>query len=99
MNKPPYMRVTYATQKFTDKEWDELGDKVIDDLKKDKVVQLGYRNQIICQWIEEDDRFTTRYQTDCGNVQFFNFGNVFGNDFNYCPFCGGDIEEVTNEST
>lgn len=96
-DKPPYVKVIYSTPRANQQEFEDFMGKLIEDLKNEKAVSLGYRNQVWCQWTEQDDRFSTRYETSCGNSHVFTFGNVFGNDFKYCPYCGCDIEEVTND--
>lgn len=94
MSNPRYMKVTYDFEQLTEEELNKIGDKVLEDFDKDKVIKFSFHTDVFCQWTEKADRFSTRYETSCGHTQFFNFGNVNGNDFNYCPFCGADIEEV-----
>ena len=47
----------------------------------------------VCKWTQEDDE-TGNYNSDCGGTFSFNDNGVVENGFEFCPFCGKDVQEV-----
>jgi len=44
----------------------------------------------ICNWKREEDNI---YKTECGNLfQLTNDDTPHGNDFKFCPYCGGELK-------
>lgn len=41
-----------------------------------------------CTWTEDENGF---WNTECGNIEEFSWGDVEENNYRYCPFCGGEI--------
>jgi len=46
----------------------------------------------VCQW--ERDIWQDCYHTGCKNAFTILAGDALENEFRFCPFCGGRIEEV-----
>lgn len=44
----------------------------------------------VCYWVEDDEGI---YQTSCQETFYFETGTVLENGFNYCPYCGCELQE------
>jgi hypothetical protein len=44
-----------------------------------------------CRWAWDTDGY---HKTECGQAHLFNEGGPKDNEYLYCPYCGGVIEEV-----
>ena len=49
-----------------------------------------------CYWAEDSDG---NWETDCGNMFTLISGTPIENDFQYCPYCGKEIQERQYTST
>jgi len=47
----------------------------------------------ICKWVNQD--ISEYFETECDNAFGFNCDGIKENNFKYCPYCGGKIQEVT----
>ncbi|GEM_PF-1602619 len=94
--RPPFVRAVFDLEKMSNAELFALGEQLGSYFKDNKVVTFGYKDQSHCEWTKDPDCvFGSRYKVGCDDFyQNFDFGDVRGNGFEYCPYCGMDIEEV-----
>ena len=97
--RPPFVRAVFDLSKMTNNEVLALGEQLGAYFKDNKVVSFGYKGQSHCDWIKDPDCvFGSRYKVGCDDFyQNFDFGDVHGNGFEYCPYCGMGIVEVNGE--
>jgi hypothetical protein len=48
-----------------------------------------------CTWTVTDDGYDTYWESTCGGAWTLIDGTPKGNEYTYCPCCGGKITEVT----
>jgi Lar family restriction alleviation protein len=51
------------------------------------------KGEKVCRWTKLYSLSGKPYDTTCGNRHWFNYVNQ-DKEFNFCPYCGGRIEEV-----
>ena len=61
-----------------------------------KITREGVRiPETKCKWtLDSDPDGNENWSTDCGNMFVFTNGGIKENEFVYCPYCGGIIEEA-----
>lgn len=50
-----------------------------------------------CKWTQDDPEVFL-YFTECDNGYWFDWDDLRESDFDYCPYCGGKIVEVSDEA-
>ena len=50
---------------------------------------------MICHWRE--DRSCGFWETECQNAFNFETGTPTSNDFKFCPYCGKELKEITDD--
>ena len=50
---------------------------------------------ITCKWKMYDQDGWDYYNTSCGKANYFGYGTVKDNEYNFCPYCGGRIIDIT----
>jgi len=50
-----------------------------------------------CSW-KQDENDSAVYDTECGNSICFRQGNLRSSEYEYCPYCGGMIEETKSDN-
>jgi len=52
------------------------------------------KNKLDCCWqaVFSETEDTTLYETECGEIMDFLYGDITDNSFIYCPFCGKEIK-------
>lgn len=50
-----------------------------------------------CVWTKDDHPLAPHHATSCGEGFIFTEGNAKENEFKYCPYCGEEIEEVSED--
>ena len=48
-----------------------------------------------CTWTQDDDGI---YHTSCGQAQEFTTGTREENGYKFCPYCGKEITEASNDN-
>ena len=48
-----------------------------------------------CTWAYDD--IDGNHDTECGRSHYFPDGTIEENGYKFCPFCGKEMEEVTDE--
>lgn len=90
--RPQFVQAVFDLYKMSEKEAYDLGYRLGNGFKLNKVVSFGYKNQSHCEWTKQHDGIGSSYKAGCGDYyQMFNFGDVRGNGFEYCPYCGMEI--------
>lgn len=46
-----------------------------------------------CEW-KQDRTILSEYSIECGGYHTFDDGNVYNNNYKYCPYCGKKIKET-----
>jgi DNA-directed RNA polymerase subunit RPC12/RpoP len=46
-----------------------------------------------CKW-KLEDKDLLDYETECGELHYFEAGGIKENHYKYCPYCGKKILEV-----
>ena len=98
--QPQFVRAVFDLHKMSVQEVYDLGKQLCSGFTDNKVISFGYKDQSHCEWTKElYGMFGSRYKVSCcDNYQVFNFGNVYGNDFEYCPYCGMGIIEIGGDN-
>jgi predicted nuclease with TOPRIM domain len=64
----------------------------------DRIEELEEIESKTCEWIQcEDPNGDTFYDTKCGQAHYFGNGNIADNHYQFCPFCGGEIDYTPKE--
>lgn len=94
--RPQFVRAVFDLHKMSSQELYDLGKQLGSGFTENKVVTFGYKDQSHCEWTKDPNCvFGSRYKVGCDDFyQNFDFGDVRGNGFEYCPYCGMSIEEV-----